>query len=326
MNNITMVKAINLALEKELEFDAKVILFGEDIGVNGGVFRTTEKLQQKFGSKRVLDTPLAESLIAGLALGMSSYGLKPVAEFQFMGFIYPAVEQIFCHISRMRYRTKGKTTCPLVLRAPYAGGINAPEHHSESTEAIFAHIPGIRVISPSNPQNAYSLLRSAIQHPDPVIFLEPKRIYNNIIQTVDEKLLNMPIDKCQTIFHGTDLTVISWGAMLPTVIEAIQNIKENLKISINLIDLVSIKPIDAQTIIDSVNITGRCLIIQEAAKSCGLAAEISAIVNETSWHSLLAPVTRLTGYDTIMPQAKLEKYYIPNKNQIYSAICELMEQ
>ena len=325
MNNISIIKAINLALEHEMINNKNVVLFGEDIGKSGGVFRATDGLQQKFGTDRVLDTPLAESLIGGLAVGMSTYGLKAIAEFQFMGFIYPALEQIICHIARMRYRTNGETSCPLVLRIPYTGGINAPEHHSESTEAILAHIPGLRIITPSSPQYAYSLLRLSIQNPDPVIFLEPKKIYNSITENVSYFKNNIKIDKCNIIKKGSDLTIISWGSMLHFAQSALNRAELELGISICLIDLVSIKPIDSESILNSVSSTGRCMIVHEAAKTCGLAAEISSIITENIWHTLLAPVIRVTGYDIAMPRASLERFYLPNEDTIYKKICKIME-
>lgn len=325
MSNISIIKAINLALEHEMKNDKNVLLFGEDIGKNGGVFRATEGLQEKFGANRVIDTPLAEALIGGLAVGMSTYGLKAIAEFQFMGFIYPALEQIICHIARMRYRTNGKTSCPLVLRIPYTGGIHAPEHHSESTEAILAHIPGLRIITPSSPQYAYSLLRLAVQNPDPVIFLEPKKIYNSIIERVIFSKDNVAIDKCNIIKKGSDLTIISWGSMLHAAKLASNRAELELGISVCLIDLVSIKPIDSETILNSVSSSGRCIIVHEASKTCGLAAEISSIITENIWHTLLAPVIRITGYDITMPRASLEKFYLPNKDTIYKKIRKIME-
>ena len=325
MNNTSIVKAINIALEHEMFADEDVILFGEDIGKNGGVFRATDGLQEKFGSHRVLDTPLAEALIGGLAVGIASYGLKPVAEFQFMGFIYPALEQIICHIARMRYRTNGSISCPVVIRVPYTGGINAPEHHSESTEAILAHIPGLRIITPSSPQYAYSLLRLAIQSPDPVVFLEPKKIYNTVVSEIDYSKNDILIDKCNILQNGNDLTIISWGAMLSKAQLAAKKAESELGISICLIDLVSIKPIDQETLLNSVSNTGRCIIVHEAAKTCGLAAEISSIITENIWHTLLAPVIRVTGFDTTMPAAKLEQFYLPSVNLIYKKIHKIME-
>lgn len=324
MNTITLVEAVNQALAYELAQDDQVVVFGEDVGTNGGVFRATDGLAKKFGNDRVFDTPLAESMIAGITIGMASQGMKPVAEFQFMGFIYPAVEQIICHISRMRNRTRGRITCPLVLRAPYSGGIHAPEHHSESTEALFAHMPGLNVVIPSSAQQAYGLLRAAIHSPDPVIFLEPKRIYHTSQSVLDPDAKLPALTQCQTLCQGTDLTLIAWGAMIPIATKAVAQ-ANNDGISVELIDLQSIKPLDMPTILTSVSQTGRCIIAHEAARTCGIGAEISARINETIWDALLAPVTRVTGYDTVMPLAKLENYYLPNHDDLYQSIRKLME-
>ena len=321
---LTLLQAINAALFDALTADQSVVIFGEDVGKNGGVFRATDHLQTHFGTHRVFDTPLAEALIAGLALGMSTHGLRPVAEFQFMGFIYAAFEQIISHIARMRNRTRGRLSCPLVLRAPYCAGIHAPEHHSESTEALFAHIPGLRVVIPSSPEQAYGLLRAAIAHPDPVLFLEPKRIYHSIKQAVDRQAEWPDLSLSHRVCIGTDLTLIAWGAMLAEARQATIWAQSN-NISIELIDLVSIKPLDIDTILSSVQKTGRCLIVHEAARTCGVGAEISARVQEQAWDTLLAPIMRLTGYDTVMPYSKLEHLYLPNHHDIIGYIQKLME-
>ena len=320
----SILQAINLALKHALKKDNSVLVFGEDVGKNGGVFRATENLQQEFGSQRVFDTPISESLIAGMAVGMTSAGLKPIAEFQFMGFIYPAMEQIICHVARIHNRSMGKINCQLVFRAPFGGGIHAPEHHSESTEALFAHIPGLRVVVPSSPQLAYSLLASSIQSPDPVIFLEPKKIYHAVKDTIDFNK-TIALDQCHIIKPGSDLTILTWGAVLHTVKQTIQLLERSQDISIEIIDLSSIKPIDMNTIINSVNKTRRCLIIQEAPQNCGIAAEIAAKVQEKLWSRLVAPVMRLSGYDTIMPLAKLEKYYLASPDDIFNKIKTIME-
>jgi 2-oxoisovalerate dehydrogenase E1 component beta subunit len=324
MPDISLINAINMALHHALQDDENVVVFGEDVGKNGGVFRATEGLQAKFGQQRVFDTPLAESLIAGLACGMSTAGLKPVAEFQFMGFIFPAFEQIVCHISRLRTRTQGRLSCPLVLRAPYAGGIHAPEHHSESMEALFLHIPGLRVLIPSTPNIAYHLLKQAIKHPDPVIFLEPKSIYHASKGPIDFDQDDVAIDRCHKVVDGDHITLISWGAMMPIAEQAI-SIVNQANISVELIDLTSIKPLDMESINNSVTKTGRCLILHEAPRSCGVAAEISARINESVWSALLAPIIRITGYDTVMPLAKLEKSYLPSVNDVALALKKLME-
>ncbi len=321
---ITLVEAVTQALAYELENDADVVVLGEDVGCNGGVFRATDGLEEKFGKHRIIDTPLAESMIAGLCVGMATQGIKPVAEFQFMGFIYPAYDQIINHIARMRNRTRGRLSCPVVLRAPYGGGIHAPEHHSESTEAIFAHIPGIRVVIPASPARAYGLLLAAIRDPDPVVFLEPKRIYRNIKQIVPDNGKALPLDRCFLLQEGSDVTLVTWGAM---VIETMQAAKSMASqgISVEVIDVATIKPIDMVTIITSVEKTGRCVIIHEGARTCGVGAEISAQLAEHALHYLEAPIMRVTGYDTVMPLYRLENHYLPSVQRILDAIDCVLE-
>jgi len=324
MPEVTLVEAITQALDYELTHNPDVILLGEDIGTNGGVFRATEGLLEKFGPNRVRDTPLAESMIAGLSIGMAAQGLKPVAEFQFMGFIYPAFNQIISHAARMRNRTRGRLTCPIVFRAPFGGGIHAPEHHSESTEALFAHIPGLRVIIPSSPKKAYGLLLAAIRNPDPVIFLEPKRIYRAITQDVKNNGEALPLDTCFTLKEGSDVTLITWGAVTHDVIKA-AHILEQENIDAEIIDVASIKPLDMNTILKSVEKTGRCVIIHEAAKTCGVGAEIAASIAENGLFSLLAPIQRVTGYDVTMPYFQLEHAYLPDEKRICEAVRMTME-
>lgn len=324
MPDITLIEAVTQALAYELEHDSKVVVFGEDVGMNGGVFRATEGLQKRFGEQRVFDTPLAESMIAGLAVGMSVQGLKPVAEFQFMGFIYPAMNQIIAHAARMRNRTRGRLHCPMVLRAPFGGGIRAPEHHSESTEALFAHIPGLQVVIPSSPKRAYGLLLGAIRNPDPVIFLEPKRIYRLVKQPVPDTGEALPLGSCFTLRQGADITLVSWGASIhETTQAALQLAQEGIECEV--IDVATIKPLDIETILESVDKTGRCVIVHEGAKTCGVGAEISAQIMEQAMTSLLAPVQRVTGYDTVMPYFQLEKHYIPSVTRIKSAVMNIME-
>ncbi len=324
MPEITLVEAVTQALAYEMAHDENVLAFGEDIGLNGGVFRATVGLQEKFGKERVIDTPLAESMIAGLAIGMATQGLKPVAEFQFMGFIYPAMNQIICHAARMRNRTRGRLSCPLVFRAPFGGGIRAPEHHCESTEALFAHIPGLRVVIPSSPTRAYGLLLAAIRDPDPVIFLEPKRIYRLVKQDVPDNGKALPLDTCFILREGSDVTLVTWGAMTHETNEAAAQLAE-LGISAEVIDVATIKPLDMDTILNSVEKTGRCIIIHEAARTCGVGAEISAQIAEKALLSLRAPVQRLTGYDVTMPYFQLEKQYFPSVNNIITTVKNLME-
>lgn len=321
---LTLVEAVNAALDYELSHDPNVVIFGEDVGVNGGVFRATNGLQSKHGSSRVLDTPLAESMIVGTAVGMSTQGLKPVVEIQFMGFIYPAVDQIISHVSRMRNRTRGRLSCPLVIRAPFGGGIHAPEHHSESTESIFAHMPGLRVVIPSTPERAYGLLLAAIRDPDPVIFLEPKRVYRKLKQNIICDGTALPLDCAFVLQEGTDVTLISWGAMIYETMEAAKKLASQ-GVSAEVIDLATIKPIDIDTIIESVEKTGRVVIIHEAAKTCGVGAEISALICERALTSLFAPIKRVTGFDTIMPYYKLENYYLPTVDRINQAVKEVLE-
>lgn len=319
MPEITLVEAVTQALAYELAADENVVVFGEDVGLNGGVFRATVGLQERFGKERVLDTPLAEVMIAGMAVGMATQGLKPVAEFQFMGFIYPGLDHIISHASRMRNRTRGRLNCPIVYRAPYGGGIHAPEHHSESTEAMFAHIPGLRVVIPSSPARAYGLLLASIRNPDPVLFLEPKRIYRFVKQDVPDNGEALPLDRCFVLREGSDVTLVTWGAMIKETMEAAAAL-EAKNISCEIIDVATIKPLDINTILDSVEKTGRCVIIHEAARTCGVGAEIAAQLNEYALDSLLAPVQRVTGYDTVMPYYKLENYYLPSTQQIIDAV------
>ena len=321
---ITLIEAINQALFFEMARDDTVVLLGEDIGANGGVFRATQGLFEQFGKERVLDTPLAEAMIAGISIGMAAQGLKPIAEFQFMGFMYSALDQIISHASRLRHRTRGRITCPVVYRAPYGGGIRAPEHHSESTEALFAQIPGLRVLIPSSPAKAYGLLLAAIRNPDPVIFLEPTRLYRKFKEDVPNDGQALPLDRCFILQEGQDITLVSWGAMLQETLVASNQLAEQ-GIFAEVLDLASIKPIDMQTIFTSVAKTGRCVIIQEAPKSCGVGAEISAQLAEFALTSLLAPVQRVTGYDTVMPYFKLEKKYLPSPARIMAAALRAME-
>ncbi len=325
MPEITLVEAVTQALAYELEHDDDVVVFGEDVGKNGGVFRATAGLQDRFGERRVFDSPLAESMIAGLAVGMSTQGLKPVAEFQFMGFIYPAMNQIISHAARIRNRTRGRLHCPLVFRAPFGGGIRAPEHHSESTEALFAHIPGLQVVIPSSPKRAYGLLLAAIRNPDPVIFLEPKRIYRLVKQPVLDDGIALPLGRCFTLQEGHDLTLISWGASLHETIQATKQLESEANLSIEVIDVASIKPLDIDTILNSVEKTGRCVIVHEGAKTSGFGAEIMAQIMENAFDLLQAPVQRVTGYDTVMPYFQLEKFYIPSVLRIKQTILSIME-
>jgi pyruvate dehydrogenase E1 component beta subunit len=298
--------------------DDAVVVLGEDIGVNGGVFRATVGLQQRFGPERVLDTPLAELLISGLCVGMASQGLRPVGEIQFMGFIYPCIDQLVNHASRLRNRTQGRLSCPMVLRVPHGGGIRAPEHHSESTEAMLAHIPGLRVVIPSSPEHAYGLLLAAIRDPDPVVFLEPTRIYRAAKGEVDDDGAALPLDVAFVLREGRDVTLISWGAMVRETLAAADTLDTEC-ISAEVIDLATLKPFDEDTVLASVARTGRCVIVHEAARTGGFGGEIAAVIAERGLTSLLAPIARVTGYDTIMPLPRLEQHYIPSVGRIVAA-------
>jgi pyruvate dehydrogenase E1 component beta subunit len=324
MAEITLVEAINRALAYEMQRDPSVVVLGEDVGVNGGVFRATVGLQQRFGKARVLDTPLAESLIAGMAVGMAVQGLKPVAEVQFSGFIYCTLDQIVNHASRMRTRTRGRLSCPLVLRSPSGGGIRAPEHHSESNEAMFATVPGLRVVIPSSPARAYGLLLAAIRDPDPVIFLEPTRLYRLMKQEVPDAGEALPLDVCFTLRDGRDVTLVSWGAALHETLAAAEALSAE-GIEAQVVDVATLKPLDMDTILESVTKTGRCVIVHEAARTAGFGAEIAANLAERGLLSLLAPVARVAGYDTVMPLARLESQYLPNTKRIVTAVRKVME-
>ena len=319
MTEMTMVQAINHALDQEMGRDKNIIVMGEDVGYDGGVFRVTEGLIHKYGQNRVLDTPIAEAGITGMAFGMAVNGLKPVVEIQFSGFIYPAFQEIVSHVARIRNRSRGRFTCPLVIRSPYGGGINALEHHSESMEALYAHIPGLKTVIPSNPKDAKGLMLAAIRDPDPVLVLEPKKIYRAFKQEVPEEDYTTPIGKAAIIQEGKDLTLISWGAMLQPTLEAAKDAGRK-NINAEVIDLRTIMPWDQETVLTSVKKTGRCVIVQEATKTCGFASEIIATINDEILDSLEAPVARVTGYDIIMPFLKNEKKQLPSVDKIVKAI------
>lgn len=321
---VTMIEALNMALAYELAHDKDVVLLGEDVGVNGGVFRATNGLQARFGKDRVIDTPLAESMIAGLSVGMAAQGLKPVAEIQFMGFEMSAWDHIYSHAARLRNRTRGRITQPMVIRMPCGGGIHAPEHHNESTEAIFAHTPGLKTVMCSNPSRAYGLMLAAIRDPDPVIFLEPKRVYRIVKQDVADNGEAAPLEMCFIDREGTDITLVSWGAMMHETLLAAEELAK-LGVSAEVIDVATIAPLDIDTILESVRKTGRLLIVQEAPRAGGVASEIAAEVAEKAITSLLAPIGRVAGYDTVMPYYKLEKLYMPTTDRILAAARDLME-
>ncbi|WP_322065989.1 alpha-ketoacid dehydrogenase subunit beta [Burkholderia ubonensis] len=324
MADLNLVEAVNRALAYELANDPAVVLLGEDIGVNGGVFRATVDLQSRFGAERVIDTPLAESGIAGAAIGMAAMGLRPVAEIQFTGFIYPAIDHILNHAARLRHRTRGRLSCPLVLRSPCGGGIHAPEHHSESPEALFAHIPGLRVVMPSSPARAYGLLLAAIRDPDPVIFLEPTRLYRLFRQPVEDDGEALPLDTCFTLRDGADVTLVSWGAALQEVQAAADRLAQD-GVMAEVIDVATLKPLDVDTILASVAKTGRCVIVHEAPRTAGLGAEIAAVIAERGLYSLLAPVQRVTGYDVVVPLFRLESQYLPSVERIVDSVRKTLE-
>ena len=318
MPEVSLVDAINLALARAMAEDPNVVVLGEDVGVNGGVFRATAGLQQRFGPERVIDTPLAELLISGLCVGMAAQGLRPVGEIQFMGFIYPCIDQLVNHASRLRNRTQGRLTCPMVLRAPCGAGIRAPEHHSESTEAMLAHIPGLRVVTPSSAERAYGLLLAAIRDPDPVVFLEPTRIYRAVKGEVEDNGDALPLDVAFVLREGRDVTLITWGAMVKETSAAAEELAAE-DIDAEVIDLATLKPYDESTVLASVAKTGRCVLVHEAARTGGFGAEIAALIAERALLSLLAPVARVTGYDTIVPLPRLEQHYIPSVGRIVAA-------
>ena len=320
---IALIEAITQALAYEMRNDDSVVVLGEDVGVNGGVFRATAGLHAQFGSDRVIDTPLDETTIAGLTVGMASQSMKPVAEAQFDGFMYPMVDFIVCHAARMRYRTRGRLTCPMVLRVPWGGGIRAPEHHSEANESIFTNIPGLRVVMPSSPARAYGLLLAAIRDPDQVIYMEPKRIYRQYKELVPDDGEALPLDVCFVLRDGSDLTLVTWGAQVKETLEAAEKLAAQ-GISAEVIDVATLKPLDFATIAESVQKTGRCVIVHEAAKTAGFGAEIAARIAEECLFDLLAPVERVTGYDTHIPLFRLEMKYLPSVDKIIAAARRAM--
>ena len=318
MPQITLIEAVTQALAFELNNDPNVLVLGEDVGVNGGVFRATSGLQQRFGPDRVLDTPLDETTIAGVTVGMAAQGLRPVAEAQFDGFVYPMIDHIVCHAARMRNRTRGRLSCPMVLRVPWGGGIRAPEHHSEANEALFAHIPGLRVVMASSPGRAYGLLLAAIRDPDPVIFFEPKRVYRLYKEDVPDDGEALPLDVCFVLREGSDMTLVSWGAQIKETLEAAAELAKQ-GIECDVIDVATLKPIDFDTICESVQKTGRCVIVHEACRTGGIGAEIAATLAERSLFDLKAPIKRVTGYDVPIPLFRLEMQYLPSVAKIVAA-------
>ncbi len=321
---LNMVQALNQAMLQEMERDDRVLVMGEDVGVDGGVFRVTDGLINEFGESRVIDTPLAESAIIGVGIGMAVTGLRPIAEIQFMGFVYLAYNQILAHAARLRNRSRGKYTVPMVIRMPYGAGVRALEHHSESTEALFCHIPGLKVAVPATPYDAKGLLISAIRDEDPVIFLEPKKLYRAGRQEVPEDDYTVPLGQAKIVREGEGLTIVAWGAMVPVSQKAAESVEPS-GIFPEVVDLRTLSPLDSQTIIDSVNRTGRALVVHEAPKTCGLGAEIAALINEHALLNLDAPVLRVTGQDITVPLFKSEDYYYPTPERVVYYIKKIME-
>ncbi len=321
---MTLVQAVADAMATEMRRDPTVLVMGEDVGKNGGVFRATEGLFDEFGPDRVMDTPLAESAIVGTAIGLAMTGWRPVAEIQFMGFVYPAVNQLLAHAARMRHRTRGRFHVPLVVRMPYGGGIHAPEHHSESYEALFVHTPGIKVVVPATPADAKGLLISAIRDPDPVLFMEPKRIYRAFRGEVPVGEHTVPLGKARLGRPGDDVTVIAWGAMVPVAEEAARQLERD-GVSCEVLDLRTLDPLDLDAIVGSVRKTGRAVVVHEAPRQAGLGAEISALVMERCILDLEAPVERVAGFDTVMPLARMEKLYLPHPGRVVRAVRRTLE-
>jgi len=324
MAKLNMVQAINLALHQEMKRDQSVLVLGEDVAVDGGVFRLTEGLLDEFGAERVIDTPLAESAIIGTSIGMAMAGLKPICEMQFSGFSYLMMGQFEAHATRMRARTHGQFSLPMVIRMPFGGGVRALEHHSESREATYAHLPGSKVVTPSGPRNARALLLAAIRDPDPVVFMEPKHSYRAFREEVPDEEEIMPIGQCQVVQEGTDLTLVSWGAMMRPTLKAAAEVEKKHGVSIEIIDVLTISPLDGDTIVESVTRTGRCVVVQEAPRSYGVSSEIVARINDKAFLYLEAPVARLTGYDVVTPYFGREKSYMPNAPRVVDAIEETL--
>ncbi len=322
MANLTLVQAINLALQQEMAKDPRVVCLGEDVGLNGGVFRVTEGLQKQFGPDRVIDTPLAESGIMGTAIGLAMAGMRPIPEIQFEGFLGPAYDQLCNHAARYRTRSRGAITIPLTVRVPWGGGIHAPELHSDSPETIYVHQAGLKVVCPSTPYDAKGLLTAAIRDPDPVVFFEPKRVYRSFREEVPEDEYTIEIGKAKVVSEGTDITVVTWGSMVFECLSALDKLPEDM--SVELIDLRTLYPIDVDTIVQSVQKTGRAVIVHEAPKTCGLGAELSSLIQEHCFLHLKAPVQRVAGFDTIMPYYKLELDYLPDAKKIEEAVTQCL--
>jgi pyruvate dehydrogenase E1 component beta subunit len=323
MTEISLVQAVNLALRHAMADDASVLVLGEDVAVDGGVFRATDGLLEAYGDARVIDTPLAEAGIAGISIGLAAQGFRPVVEIQFTGFAYSCIDQLLNHASRLRTRTRGRLSCPLVLRSPAGGGIRAIEHHSESPEAMFAHVPGLKVVIPSSPGRAYGLLLSAIRDPDPVVFLEPTRLYRAAREDVADDGAGLPLETCFTLRSGRDLTFVTWGATVTETLEAAGRLRED-GIEAEVIDVATLKPLDSKTILESVARTGRLVIVHEAPLTGGFGAEIAARVAGAGLTDLLAPIERVAGYDTVMPYPRMEAWYMPSVKRVIAAARRVM--
>lgn len=324
MTVLNLAQAVNQALDSALAADPAVVVLGEDVGRTGGVFRVTDGLQQRYGETRVVDTPVSESGIVGAAFGLAIGGMRPVAELQFMGFSYPAYDQVVSHVSRIRNRSRHRFTAPMVIRIPYGGGIGAAEHHSESTEAVYAHVPGLKVVVPSTPSDAKGLLLAAIADPDPVVFLEPIRLYRAVKEEVPDGPYEVPIGTARRAREGRDATVIAWGAMMRETMEAAGQLAEE-GVDAEVIDLRSLVPLDVDTVVASARKTGRVVVVHEAPRMAGLAGELIALIQEQALYSLQAPVLRVTGWDTVFPLKRSEHLYLPSVERIAAAVRRVME-
>lgn len=322
---MTMIEALNSALSLELERDKRVVVLGQDIGVNGGVFRVTEHLQKKYGVGRVFDTPLAESGIIGTSVGMAVYGLRPIAEIQFAGFLFVCMNQLVSQAARIRFRSAGAFTCPLVVRSPYGGGVRTPELHSDSLEGLFLQAPGFKVVIPSNPYDAKGLLASAVSDPDPVLFLENIKLYRSFRQDTPEDYYSIPLGKAKVVQEGNDVSIFAYGAMVSVALDAAKQAQHEMGTSVEVIDMRTVWPLDEVAIAASVEKTGRAIIVHEAPRAGGIGAEITAIINERCFYSLLKPIERVTGYDTPYPVPGQEDYYVPNAAKVMTAIRNVME-
>ncbi|WP_254533031.1 alpha-ketoacid dehydrogenase subunit beta [Natrinema gelatinilyticum] len=319
--NATIIEAINDALYEEMHNDDRTLVFGQDVAESGGVFRATDGLLEEYGSDRVLDTPLSEIAIIGSAVGLATHGFRPIAEIQFSGFLPPAFDQLVTNASRIRWRTRGELAAPMVVRTPYGAGVRALEHHSESLEAVYGHIPGLKVAIPSTPHDAKGMLISAIRDPDPVLFMEPKRVYRSLREEIPEGTYTEPLGEAAVRREGEDVTVVSWGSMMHMTLKAIDNLEER-RIDAEVIDLRTIAPLDRETVVESVKKTGRCVVVHEAAKTGGFAGEIIATINDEALMYLEAPVERVTGFDVPVPLLSMEDYYLPQPPRIEEAIVE----